>query len=579
MSSPYDEKIWTKAYDNWVDPNPEVPALTFTDLLEESFREFSESPAYHFMGVTATFRELNDQSARFANYLADCGLGPGDVVAMALPNIPQYMVALAGAFRAGCTVTGISVLLTAEEMAYQLNDSGAKCFVCLDATYEQKVTEIAGEIPSVSHIIVTNVADHLAAYKRILGKIMGRIPSGKVSDLDGKSTILYKEVFRVRPPHVPEVSFTPQQTMLLQYTGGTTGSPKGAILTHEAIVSNVMNAETWFNQGKGVDTICSAFPIFHIAGGGMCFLGMATGNAQILIPDPRNTEYICEMYRQHQPTIVANVPSLYRMLMDTPAWHELDFSDVKGFFSGAAPFAPKAIRELEEVVGEGKVIEAYGMTETSGAITANPFAGPKKIGSVGLPFPNVKARIVDLENGTREVEPGDEGELIFSSRQVTTGYHSRPEETQEALREFEGDIYMYTGDVARMDEDGYFYIVDRTKDMIVVSGFKVFSSEVEAHLAKHPAVGHCAFIGEEDPERPGSELVKAVIEVASSHKDKDKDELRDDIIVFCKKHMAPYKVPKVVEFVDEMPLTNVGKIDKKALRKMEAEQEAAAAEQ
>lgn len=557
---------WTAAYDDWIDPDLEIPSCSYTEMMEKAFGEFPERPAYHFMGHSVTYREFDDQTARFANYFHDQGLGKGDVVAFILPNIPQYLTVMAGALRAGCTITGISILLTAKEITFQINDSGAKALVCLDATYEQKIVGIADEIPTVTNFIVTNIADTLAAIKRFVGKALRKIPSGKVSPIDGRTTIWYKEVLRLRPPQCPEVSVDAMDTMLLQYTGGTTGFPKGAIIPHRNMVANAEIAIHWFNQGRGVDRILSAFPLFHIAGASIAFQAMCHGNTQILIADPRNTKYLCDMVRQHRPTLIVNVPSLYMMLMETPEWHKLDFSDCKGFFSGAAPFAVESIKALEAVVGEGRVVEGYGMTETSGAITANPFAGPKKIGSVGVPFPRSGIKIFDIENPGQEVAPGEEGELALSGPLITTGYHNRPEETAKALREIDGEQWLFTGDVARMDEDGFFYIVDRAKDMIVVSGFKVFSTEVEAKLIEHPAVAQCAFVGEEDPERPGSEIVKAFVQVSAERADDDHATIKEEITAYCRENMAAYKVPKIIEIIDEIPLTAVGKIDKKALR-------------
>jgi acyl-CoA synthetase (AMP-forming)/AMP-acid ligase II len=293
---------------------------------------------------------------------------------------------------------------------------------------------------------------------------------------------------------------------------------------------------------------------------------MSMGFTQILIPDPRNTQHICKEFARYRPTLVANVPSLYQMLMETPEFKSLDFSSVKTCISGAAPFSVEAIQNFVSVVGEGKVLELYGMTEASPILTMNPHKGKKKIGSVGLPLQSTWLKIVDLEDATREVPIGEEGEIIAHGPQIMKGYYNQPDETAHAVREYQGRRWFHTGDIGKMDEDGYLYVVDRAKDMLIVGGYKVFSREAEETLYEHPAVEYCAYVGLHNPERPDSHRVKAVIQLASDYKGKDEPELEKEIVAFCRENMAPYKVPKIVQFVEEIPLTSVGKVDKKALR-------------
>ena len=295
-------------------------------------------------------------------------------------------------------------------------------------------------------------------------------------------------------------------------------------------------------------------------------MGLCSGMTQCLIPDPRDTKLICRIIEKYRPTIMANVPTLYQMLMDAPRFKSLDFSRLRLCLSGAAPFAGESIRRLESMVGKGKVMEVYGMTETSPLLTMNPYGGEKKIGSVGIPIQWTRVKLVDLETGKREVPVGTEGELIANGPQVMAGYKGKPGETAHAIREFQGERWLYTGDVAKMDADGYFTIVDRTKDMVNVGGYKVFSREVEETLYQFPGVAFCAVIGMPDPKRTGSELVKAVIQPTWDIRKGDVESRRLEIIEYCRKQMAPYKVPKFVEFTDAIPLTAVGKVDKKALR-------------
>jgi long-chain acyl-CoA synthetase len=298
----------------------------------------------------------------------------------------------------------------------------------------------------------------------------------------------------------------------------------------------------------------------------LAMTALAFAGTQILVPNPRDTDHICKEIDRYRPTILVNVPTLYLMLMENKRFQRLDFSPLAFCMSGASPFPVESIRSLEQIVGEGKVVEVYGMTETSPLITCNPRFGKKKIGTVGLPLPNTRVKLADLETGTREVAWGEEGELIVQGPQVMKGYLNRPEETAHALREFQGERWMHTGDVARMDEDGYFTVVDRAKDMLNVGGYKVFSREVEEKLYDHPAVDLCAIIGIPNPQRPGSELVKLVVQKSQAFKDQPEETLKQDILNFARENLSPYKVPKMIEFMDSLPLTPVGKVDKKALR-------------
>jgi acyl-CoA synthetase (AMP-forming)/AMP-acid ligase II len=291
---------------------------------------------------------------------------------------------------------------------------------------------------------------------------------------------------------------------------------------------------------------------------------MCTGNTQILIPDARNVEHYCQEFARYRPTLMTNVPSLYQMLLDEPMFRTLEFSQLRVCISGAAPIPVEAFRTLEALVGAGKVVEVYGMTEASPLLTMNPRKGLKKIGSVGIPIQNTHLKLVDLDTGANEVALGEEGEVIARGPQVMKGYYNKPEETAHALRDFQGEPWFHTGDVGKMDEDGYLTIVDRTKDMINVSGYKVFSKEVETTLYENPSIEFCAVVGTQDPERPGSEIVKAMIQLRADCI--DKDEIEKEIMHHCRDNMAPYKRPKIIEFVDELPLTSVGKVDKKALR-------------
>jgi long-chain acyl-CoA synthetase len=556
MTEAHTEKPWVSSYDNGVEQQLSIPDATYVDLLKESFALKPERAALHYMGATLTFRELDGLSSKFAAFLNEKGLGTGDVVGINLPNIPEYPIALAGALRAGCSVTGISPLLTAKEMEYQINDSGASAVVIMDTLFEERLYKVKDKVPGLQHIVVANVGTYLPVLKRILGNLLKKIPKGNIMPVQGKDVLPFTKTLEGRSPLSLDIKIDPGDTCLIQYTGGTTGLPKGTILTHANMVANHTHAREWVKFELGIDVLCSGFPYFHLAGLAFGMLALATANTQCLIPDPRNT----------RATIIAMVPTLYHMLLDDPLFKTIDFSELKICVSGAAPFSVEGIREMEAVVGKDKVMEVYGMTEASPLLTMNPFSGKKKIGSVGLPIQNTDIKLVDLETRENEVGFNEEGEIIASGPQIMKGYHKKPEETENSIREFKGGKYFFTGDIGKMDEDGYLYIVDRAKDMLIVGGYKVFSREVEETLYQHPDVEFCAIVGVPDEKRPGNEIVKAVIQPTSDAKEKDQQKLQDDIIAFCRENKAPYKVPKIVEIIDEIPLTAVGKVDKKVLR-------------
>ncbi|MFH1887875.1 MAG: AMP-binding protein [Pseudomonadota bacterium] len=562
----YKDRFWVKSYDPGVPMDIEIPDKTFVDHLEEGITNNPDRAALHYMGFTMTFGELDEATRRFGRFLKDQGLSAGDVVGINLPNVPQYLIALAGSHRAGLATTGISALLTSKELAHQLNDSGAKVLVIMDMLFEQNLAKIADQVPGLKVVLPTSVGDYLPPVKRFLGNLLKKIPRGATGPLPGKKVIPFKEVMANTPAVLPRVDIKPSDVCLIQYTGGTTGLPKGVELTHANLVANIAQGMTWTEFKMGSDVFCSGFPFFHQAGQVFGMVAMVTGNTQCLIPDPRNTGHIAGEIRTRGATVIANVPTLYRMLLDDPKFCALDFSKVRACISGAAPFSPEAIRALEDVVGKGKVLEVYGMTETSPLITVNPYLGRKKVGSVGLPLPNTLVRIVDVETGKTEMPVGQEGELVVNGPQVMVGYHNKPDETAHAVREHGGKLWLHTGDVARMDEDGFVFIVDRAKDMLNVGGYKVFSREVEDGLYQHPAVSYCAIVGLKNPKRPESDIVKAVIQLNAEYSGKDPEALKAEILEFCKKNMSPYKIPKVVEFTEAIPLTAVGKVDKKMLR-------------
>ncbi|MBM3299639.1 MAG: AMP-binding protein, partial [Deltaproteobacteria bacterium] len=479
---------------------------------------------------------------------------------------PQYLIALLGVLKAGCAATGVSPLLTPREMVSQLNDAGAKALITLDAIFEHRLMSVIDQIPNVRLIIGTPILEFLPGYRRLLAKWLKKVPSGEIKPVPGKTVLTFQETRSGYPAKDSAIEVKPEDACLVQYTGGTTGVPKGAVLTHRSVMAQLTIVTEWLQMNPGYEVILSGFPFFHIAGLALGLGSLFQGHLQILIPDPRNTKFIVQQMAKFRPTILVNVPSLYMMLMEEPGFRKLDFTRLGFCLSAASPFPAETIRELESVVGEGKLVEAYGMTEASALLTCNPRRGTHKIGSVGLPLANTRMRLMDLDGANRDVPVGEEGEIVVSGPQVMRGYLNKPQETALSLREHDGDIWLHTGDVGRMDEDGYLYIVDRSKDMLNVGGFKVFSREVEEKLYEHPAIDFCAVIGVANPKRPGTDVVKLVLQPSQAFKNKDPEAVKADILAFAGENLAPYKIPKIVEFIETMPLTAVGKVDKKVLR-------------
>lgn len=560
------EQFWKKSYDpGLTDLDPKDWETTYVAAVREVFAKYPGNIALAYMGTHITYAGLDWYANRFGNMLRSHGFAKGDVVGINLPNIPEYVIAWLGALRAGCVVSGVSPLLSAEEMAFQLHDSKAKGLVTLDAIFSSKLTAIARDLPDLKVVAAASIGGFLPPVKRVLGKLLKKYPTGTVTSLTGKTVYRMEEIIKGKrfPSTELAVDLTPDDLAYLQYTGGTTGTPKGVMLSHRNTVAEIAIIMRWLGWEPGSGTGLSGFPFFHMAGMLFNECSVYLGNTQVLIPNPRDTDHVCKELRAYQPKMMANVPSLYQMLMENPEFRTLDFSTLETCMSGAAPFPEEAQRRFEEIVGQGKLLEVYGMTETSPIITMNPSRGKKQLGSIGLQVLNTDIRLCDPVTG-KVVALGEPGEICVKGPQVMVGYFGRPEETREV---FDADGYLRTGDVAVQDQDGYLRIVDRTKDMIIVGGYKVFSTKVEDVLVRHPAVSMAALIGIPNPERPGSEIVKACITLTSAHQDRmDVEALKQEILGYAREKLSSYEVPKLIEIRTELPMTAVGKIDKKVLR-------------
>ncbi|MEW5735443.1 MAG: AMP-binding protein [Thermodesulfobacteriota bacterium] len=563
------EQIWRKSYDPGMeDLDPSTWETTYVAAVEPTFEKFPDKAALSFMGNEVKFGDLGRYANRFADMLLKSGLKKGDVVGINLPNIPEYVIAWLGILRAGCVVSGVSPLLSAAEMEHQLKDSKAAGLITLDAIFAGRLVGIADKLPDLKVVVAAQIGGFLSPLKRTLAKLLKKIPTGKVTPLSGKTVYTMEQVIKTNKfsDKKPAVSITPDDIAYIQYTGGTTGLPKGAMLSHRNAVSDLLIVQRWLDWREGTGLALSGFPFFHIAGLFFNENCIYLGWTQVLIPNPRDTDYICKQYAHYRPTALVNVPSLFQLLIANPAFKTLDHSNLQVCITAASPFPEESQKELEKIVGQGMLMEVYGMTETSPLTVMNPAKGPKKLGHIGLPILNTDVKLLDPETGA-EVGVGTPGEICVKGPQIMVGYFNKPDETAKAV---DKDGYMHTGDVAIMDDDGYLRIVDRTKDMLIVGGFKVFSRKVEDVLAEHPSVDMVAITGEPNPERPGSELVKAWVTPAAGF-DGDAAKLSKEIMDLAKKKLAPYEVPKKVLVKKELPLTTVGKIDKKVLRKMKEE--------
>ena len=567
--SVYADRFWMKNWDEGMtDLDPSEFDTTYVDMIRPVFEENANKTALGYLGVDVTFAELDRYSNQFANMLLENGFRKGDIVGINLPNTPQYVIALLGTLKAGCIVSGVSPLMSAPQIQYQMNDLGVGekrlGFVTLDAAFPTQIAKIAEKIPQLSVVVTTGVAAFLPKLKQILGKLTKKVPSGKVTPLAGKTVLdFHRDILKKQSTDSPDVQLTPDDLGYIQYTGGTTGPPKGAMLSHRNAVHNIRSVLRWLAWEDAEGVVLSGFPMFHVAGLTMSEVTMYAGWTQVLIPNPRDTDHICKEMVKYKVTNLVNVPSLFQMLMANPTFKEMDHSGLGTCICAASPFPKESQEEFESIIGKGKILELYGMTETSPVSTMNPMKGQRKLGTIGMPFLNTEAKLVDPGTG-EEVPLGQAGEICIRGPLVMQGYSSKPEETKKAI---DRDGYMHTGDVAIMDEDGYMRIVDRTKDMIIVGGYKVFSSKVEDSIAKHPAVGMIALVGVDNPKRPGSETVKGFVQLDPGYGyDGNESALQEDIIRFAKENCSPYEVPKMIEIIGEMPLTAVGKIDKKVLR-------------
>ena len=531
---------------------PELPEKTLSDYVRGYASQFPDREALVFLGQATTYKQLDELADRMAALFAAQGAGEGDVLGMQLPNTPQYVIGFIAAARLGMVTTSISPLMTPPEITHQANDAKVKILMTLVPFWQTSVQPVLGKVPTLSTVIVSGPMDIMTG--------QGEAINATVEGVQGIS--LHDHLPATAEPVDTRVDM--DKVLYLQYTGGTTGLPKGAKLTSRNLFMNNLQANEFYGYRTGEETVASAFPLFHIGGAAVVFNALRTAATFLLIPDPRDIDHFVSEMKARTPTVLAAVPALYQMLCANETFKGLDFSGLRMAISGAAPFAKEEVQKLESVVGAGKFCEVYGMTETSPVITLNP-ASHFKEAHVGIPLPGTDVRIVDAEDGTTLMPLGEAGEIIASGPQVMQGYLEMPEATKKSLREMDGKLWMHTGDVGVMDEDGFVRVCDRSKDMLIVGGYKVFSVEVEGKVQSLPWVAMCAVVGRADTKRPGNDVVQLYVERTPDCQQSE-EALKVELEGFCRENMSPYKVPKEVFFIDAIPLTSVGKIDKKSLR-------------
>jgi long-chain acyl-CoA synthetase len=553
------EKIWLKHYPAG------VPAEVKTDvypsliaLLEESFRKYRDLPAYKFMGKTVTFGQVDDLSRAFAAYLQGLGLARGDRVALMMPNVPQYPVAVAGVLRAGFVVVNVNPLYTPRELEHQLKDSGAKAIVILE-NFASTLQQVIDAVPT-KKIVLAAMGDMLGLVKGVLVNHVVRNVKKMVPAFQLPGAVKFGDAIaqgRGKTYTAPQIG--PDDVAVLQYTGGTTGVSKGAVLLHRNLIANLLQAEAWYQPalkkippGEQIVTVC-ALPLYHIFGFNTnMMLGMRMGGCNILIANPRDIGGTLKELAKHKFHSFPAVNTLFNAMANHPDFASVDWSSLKISVGGGMAVQSATAKLWLDKTG-CPIVEGYGLSETSPSATCNPVDSTAYSGNIGLPMPNTEIRLLDDEGN--EVPMGTPGEIAIRGPQVMAGYWQRPDETAKVMT---SEGFFRTGDIGVVDERGYFRIVDRKKDMILVSGFNVYPNEVEDVITQMPGVLECAAVGV--PDDKAGEAVKVVIVK------KDDKISAADVKAYCEANLTGYKRPKIVEFRADLPKTPVGKVLRRELR-------------
>ncbi len=546
---------WYKKYPKGVPHEISMDSYnSIVDVVKEACTQYAEKPCFSNLGKTLNFREVDQLSDKFASFLQnELQLQKGDRIAIQMPNLLQYPVAMFGALKAGLIVVNTNPLYTTHEMEHQFKDSGIKAIVIL-ANFAHQLEKILNHFPHIN-IIVTEIGDMLPIPKRYIVNAVVKYVKKMVPSysLPGAYSFLETLEIGAKGSYRP-VAMKIEDIAFLQYTGGTTGVSKGAVLTHKNIIANMQQARAWMLPllKRGEEIIITALPLYHIFSLTVnCLIFMSIGGQNILITNPRDIPLFIKELKKWPFTVMTGVNTLFNALMNNPAFKEIDFSKVKVSVAGAMALQ-KAVAERWQKLTKTRVLEGYGLTEASPIVCCNPVDGTDQVGTIGVPVPSTEVKLLD-END-QEVKQGEAGELCVRGPQVMQGYWNRPDETAKVL----SNGWLRTGDVAVCQEDSFFKIVDRKKDMILVSGFNVYPNEVEEIIAHHPGVLEVAAVGV--PDEHSGEVVKIFVVK------KDPNLTEAELLDFCKEQLTNYKRPKYVEWRKELPKTNVGKILRRQLR-------------
>ena len=548
-------KPWLKHYDDGVPATIEYPPIPTFVLLEQTAEKYPNHPCTIFKGAIITYKEMNDITDRLAAVLYNLGIRKGDRVGLFIPNTPQFVMAYYAILKIGAIVVATNPLYTPREIIHQVSDAGAEVMVLMTNNYE-KVKSLQ-EQTRIRQLVVTNLKETLPPFLRLMFTLLKEKKAGFKVRLRDNDVWMMDLIERFGIEDCPKIEITADDTAIFQYTGGTTGISKGVIAPHRTIVANTLQMAAWVpNAVEGQEVLCMAIPLYHVYGmvAGLNY-AILTGASMIMVPDPRNTQDILDNLTKYKATVYPGVPAMYNAINNNPGVTagKYDLSSIKFCISGSAPLMRETKERFEEITG-GKLVEGYGLSEAPTASHCNPINGENRTGSIGLPLPDVDCRIVDLDDGITNLPPGEVGELIIQAPQVMKGYHNMPTETANALR----DEWLYTGDIAYMDEDGYFYIVDRKKEVIKPGGFQVWPREVEEVIQAHPKVLEVGVGG--IPDAKSGEAVKAWVVLKPGETATEKD-----IIGWCKEDLAGYKVPKEVEFRNALPRSSALKVLRREL--------------
>lgn len=554
------DRPWFQHYDPKTPRELELEPLTVPDFLARSVERYGDRPILHFMNRTMSYRDFAAEKDKLAVALAGMGVKEGTRVAIQMPNMPQVVLAYYAAMELGAEVVLTNPLYTEREIEHQWNDSNCEVALVADFIYDQKLAKLRSKLP-VRHYVVTGIADYMRWPLTWLAPLkLRRADPPLTAKFQTSDTVHdFRDVIKRASGEPPRVRRELGEIAVLQYTGGTTGVSKGAMLSHGNLSANIQQIQAWFPDVQMGQEVCmNALPIFHVFGMTVCMnWTIYSGGALAIVANPRDFKVLAKTIEKHGVTLFPGVPALFNALNHLPGIESMDVSSVKSCFSGSAPLPLDTLRRFEELTGS-TIVEGFGMSETSPVTHVNPLKGPRKEGSVGIPVPSTDARIVDIDDPTQEVALGEEGELVVRGPQIMLGYLGRDDETAKTIQ----NGWLHTGDLATVDADGYFYIVGRKKDMINASGFKVFPDEVDEVLMSHPKILEAATIGVPDECR--TETVKSFI-VLQPGQTLTRDEVRD----FCSGELAPYKVPYDVEFIDELPKSTVMKVLRRELRDRE----------